>query len=119
MDEDVPLLAALGLALLQCVVGVTVSVSTRRAADGRLGRNPLVGIRTASTMRSDAAWRVGHGAAVPLADLGGLAFALSGLLALVLRRTAFPAALLGGTLVGTVLLLLAARRAVRAAAAAD
>jgi hypothetical protein len=119
MDEDVPLLAALALALLQCVVGATVSLSTRRAADGRLARNPLVGIRTASTMRSDAAWRAGHAAAVPLADLGGTAFALGGLLALVLRTTAFPAALLGGVLVGTVLLLAAARRAVRAAAAAD
>ena len=101
MDEDVPLLAALGLAVLQCVLGAAVSLTTRRAADGRLGRNALVGIRTRATMGSDAAWRDGHAAAVPLADLAGLAF------------------LLGGVLVGTALLLVGTRRAGRAAAAAD
>ena len=113
-----PLLAALGMAVLQCVLGAAASLVTRRAADGRLGRNAFAGIRTGSTLRSEAAWRAGHAAAVPLSDVAGAAFALGGLLALALRTRAFVPALLGGVCVGTVLLLLATRRAVRAAAAA-
>ena len=119
MDEDVPLLAAFGLAVLQLVAGAAVSLVTRRAADGRLRRNPLAGIRTGATLRSDAAWQSGHVAAVPWADAAGVAFAAGGLLGLALRTSAFPVALLGGVLVGTALLLTGTVRAGRAAAAAD
>ncbi|WP_169252831.1 SdpI family protein [Brevibacterium sp. 'Marine'] len=49
----------------------------------RLPRNRAIGIRTAKTMRSDAAWRAGHRATVPwLITIsiiaGGFACALSG-----------------------------------------
>jgi hypothetical protein len=40
-----------------------VAAIDRRAADGRLGRNAVAGIRTRATLRSDAAWRAGHAAA--------------------------------------------------------
>jgi SdpI/YfhL protein family len=41
----------------------------RRAATGRLVRNPRAGIRTPSTMRSDQAWVAGHRAAARQAPL--------------------------------------------------
>lgn len=119
MDDQVPLLVAAGLALLLCAAGVSAAVLTRRAADGRLGRSHLAGIRTRSTLRSDAAWRAGHAAAVPLSDLPGGAFVTSGLLSLGFRSAvAHTSVLLVGAGVGTALLLLAARRAGQAAAAA-
>jgi hypothetical protein len=120
MDDEVPLLAAAGLALLMWGAGAAVSVVARRAADGRLRVNHLAGIRTRSTMRSDAAWRAGHAAAVPLSDLSGGAFAVSGLVSLAVRSpAAYSSVLLGGVGVATVLLMLGARRAVKAADAAE
>lgn len=119
MDEEVPLLAAVALAALQFGCGALVAVVTRRAADGRLGRNHVAGIRTAATLRSDAAWREGHAAAVGLSDRAGVAFAAGGLLSLVFRAAPVAAAaLIGGVVVGTSLLLLGAQKAGRAAAAA-
>ena len=120
MDEEVPLLAAVGLALLLGAGGVLVAIVSRRAADARLGRNAYAGVRTTSTMRSDAAWRAGHAAAVPLSDSAAVVFVISGLAALLMRQSdAFPLVLIGGSVVGTALLLVAARKAVLAAAAAD
>lgn len=40
--------------------------STYLAASGKLKRNGMVGLRIPSTMASDAAWRAGHRAAVPI-----------------------------------------------------
>ena len=52
--------------LVSTVVLPAVSLPlTRRAADGRLGPNDVAGIRTRATKASDAAWRAGHGAALP------------------------------------------------------
>jgi len=120
VDDEVPLLAAVGLALLLGAGGVLVAAVSRRAADGRLGRNSYAGVRTASTMRSDAAWIAGHAAAVPLSDSAAVVFVISGLAALVIRQgNAFPLVLIGGSVLGTALLLVAARKAVLAAAAAE
>jgi hypothetical protein len=47
---------------------VFIAVASR-AANGRLARNQWVGIRTRSTMRSDAAWMAGHRAALRLTPL--------------------------------------------------
>ncbi len=60
-----------------------------RAANGRLRRNPTTGIRTPSTMRSDAAWVAGHRAALRLTPLY--------LLVLVGMLTALLAAVLGAS----------------------
>lgn len=120
MDEEVPLLAALGLGALQCMCGVAVVLVTRRAAAGRLGRNAVAGIRIASTLRSDAAWRQGHAAAVRLSDVGGAVFVLSGLLAVVSRSApVFASVLLTGVVFGSALLLAGAWRAARAAEEAE
>ena len=119
MAEEVPQLAALALAALHCSCGALVALVTRRAADGRLRRNQLAGIRTAATMRDDAAWRAGHAAAVPHSDAAGIAFGLSGLLAaLAPSAPVFAGVLLVGVTVAGALLLLGARRAVRAASTA-
>ena len=40
--------------------------STYLAASGKLRRNGMVGLRIPSTLASDAAWRAGHRAAVPI-----------------------------------------------------
>lgn len=65
MTEDalVGLVGMLGGTVL--LPAVTLPL-TRRAADGRLGLNDLAGIRTRATKSSDAAWRVGHAAALPV-----------------------------------------------------
>lgn len=120
MEEQVPGGVAVGLALLQGGCGALVSVVTRRAAAGRLRRNGWAGIRVPSTLRSENAWQRGHLAAVPLSDLAGATFAVSGLVALVARDpAAFATVLLTGTLGATALLLGGVRRAVRAARDAD
>ena len=43
-----------------------IFVVTRMGANGDVGRNRAVGIRTRATQRSDAAWRAGHAAALPV-----------------------------------------------------
>lgn len=116
MDEQVPPAAALLVGALMLLTGAAVSGLARRAADGRLRRNGVAGIRTPATLRSDDAWQAGHEAARGLSDASGALFALSGLAALVLRPAPLWAgAVLVGTVVATELLLGAARRAGAAA----
>lgn len=115
-----PLVAAVLLGLLLVLCGALVSAVSRRAADGRLGPNGLAGIRTSATLRSGAAWRAGHRAARGLSDVSGAVFAVTGLGAMGLRDAPwFAGWLLVGTLLATAVLLVAARRAVVAAAGAD
>ncbi len=47
-----------------------LAVVSALAARGRLARNFFLGIRTRTVTSSDAAWRAGHAAAVPVAWLG-------------------------------------------------
>jgi hypothetical protein len=56
-------------ALCQIVATVVLVTVNRRAADGRIPRNPSTGLRTAATMRSDRAWVAGHRAALRLTPL--------------------------------------------------
>ena len=114
-----PLVASVLAALVLVGAGLLVASVTRRAADGRLPRNVLAGLRTTATLRSDEAWRAGHAAARSASDAAGAVFALSGVGALLLRSApAFAAVVLGGTLGVLVLSVVAARRAGRAARAA-
>lgn len=73
------LIGGIGLILLGGVVwGVTAF-----GADGRLPRNGWAGIRTGATGASDAAWRAGHQAALPISRTTGVAALLIGLAMIV------------------------------------
>jgi hypothetical protein len=120
VEEQVPLTAALLVGLLCVATGAAVSGVARRAADGRLGRNAVAGIRTRATMRSDTAWRAGHAAARGLSDASAAVFALTGAGALVVRDARwFAGVVLVGMTLGAVVLLVGARRAGLAAGRAD
>ncbi|RRO18315.1 SdpI family protein [Saccharopolyspora rhizosphaerae] len=54
-----------------------------RIRSGALTRNPLAGVRTAATMRSDAAWSAGHRAAEPLMRVTARVAAIAGIATLV------------------------------------
>jgi uncharacterized membrane protein len=56
-------------AAVPIVLCVVVIATSRLAANGRLPRNQWVGIRSPSTMRSDAAWVAAHRAALRLTPL--------------------------------------------------
>ena len=115
-----PLAVALLLGRLMVGAGAVVSGVNRRAADGRLGRNAVAGIRIASTMRSDAAWRAGHAAAQGPTDASAAVFAATGLVAVLVRDAPwFAGVLLVGAHVGLGLLLVGVRRSVVAAGRAD
>jgi hypothetical protein len=68
-DHSQMIAIAATAALLLIVVDAVIILTTRRAASGRLARNQWVGIRSPSTMRSDAAWVAGHQAAQRLTPL--------------------------------------------------
>ncbi|MGB2556453.1 MULTISPECIES: SdpI family protein [Cellulosimicrobium] len=55
-------LAGAGLLLVWCA---------RATASGRIGRNQVAGIRTATTLASDDAWRTAHRTARPLSEAAG------------------------------------------------
>ena len=75
------IIAAVGLVLS----GLVQLFVTIRAADGRIGRNRLAGIRTRATMLTEDTWRSAHVAAKPLGMRAGQAFLLSGLIIPVAR----------------------------------
>jgi uncharacterized membrane protein len=52
--------------------GIIAVAVGRAAAAGRLPRNPFVGIRIPSTLRSDEAWRSGHRAAASSLTASGI-----------------------------------------------
>lgn len=120
VEEQVPVAAALLIGLLVVATGATVSVVNRRAADGRLGRNSVAGIRIRATMRSDAAWRAGHAAARRSSDAAAAVFVSTGVTAMfVWAAPWFAGVVLAGTTLGAVVLLAGVRRAVAAADGAD
>ena len=81
----------------------------RRAAQGRLGRNALAGIRTPTTLASDEAWRTVHREAAPWTFAGALAMVLGGLVAMAVDdETVVGVAAGGGAIVGVVLTLVGA-----------
>jgi hypothetical protein len=91
-----------------------------RMAEGRFTRNRWAGIRTPSTMKSDAAWLVAHEVAAPTmgtAGTLGAAGGLTGIIAVLLGAGEGVVAglILGGALLMTVLLVIATVRGARAA----
>lgn len=55
------------ISAVMALSGVLMWWLSARAASGALKRNNWAGVRVKSTMSSDAAWRVGHQAALPTA----------------------------------------------------
>ncbi len=69
--------------VIAMLVALGVAGMTFAAARGALALNPIVGIRTNATKRSDAAWKAGHSAALPFVFWGGLIVVLLGVLMLL------------------------------------
>jgi hypothetical protein len=84
------------------LIAVLTELTARATAGGDLPVNGLLGIRTAATKRSEAAWRAGHAAALPALHVTAVA-------ALVGAAVTLVVALLGPDADGvtTVVLLLA------------
>ena len=114
--------ALIGIVMSVVVLGI-LFVVTRMGASGEMGRNGAVGIRTKATKRSDAAWRAGHAAALPVVRTACLAILILDLvcLALVFLGPAGLVPWLGvipsvAILVAAVPLVLAARKGAGGAA---
>lgn len=60
----------LGLALGLLLLSGVLHYVSHATADGTIGRNALVGIRTRSTRASDRAWLVAHRMAAPWLTIG-------------------------------------------------
>lgn len=79
-------------AIVVAVVSVAVVVGVALCGAGRIGRNPLVGLRVPALFASDEAWTVGHRAGVaPTACAAVVCVALAVLIAII------PAFALAGT----------------------
>jgi uncharacterized membrane protein len=110
----------LGLTLV--VAGGALVVIGRKQQAGTLRRNWLVGLRTAQTMRSDAAWDAAHRATAGLVAAAGVVQLIAGGAVLVLRPTddgAFAAIVLGGAAATLGLVLTAGVRGDRIASRVD
>jgi hypothetical protein len=85
-------------ALCQIAANVVLISVNRRAASGRLPRNPTTGLRTPAMISSDKAWVAGHRAALRLTpvNLVVLAATLIALLAVVLFTQAMGLAMIVG-----------------------
>ncbi|WP_430331781.1 SdpI family protein [Rhodococcus sp. ACT016] len=77
---------SIGLRVALCltftIVGALIVWTARAAASGRLRRNPYVGVRTPTTMASDATWTAAHRASRPLTEIAGWLSIVAGLGAL-------------------------------------
>jgi uncharacterized membrane protein len=65
--------------------GILVVAVNEAAASGRMGINPVAGIRTRALMMSEEAWTAGHRAARIPIGLAGLVMFLAGAALLALR----------------------------------
>lgn len=105
------------LDILIVVLAVFTGVAVHLAARGRLPRNGILGIRTASVRRDDATWVRGHRAAVAptwatvciVVALSATSIAQNDASSVALTSAAV-AVLFAGTLVASVLASRAARR---------
>ena len=101
------------------VAGVLVALSGVLGWIGKLPRNRLAGVRTASTMRSERAFAVGNRVAGPAITLGGLAAVVAGLLGIFLPVGEADGTILAGVLLMAVLAIVGGILGSRAASRAD
>ncbi|QOR69578.1 SdpI family protein [Ruania alkalisoli] len=96
-EADVVALTATGV--LVVAAGLLLVVVARRAAQGRIRRNPIAGIRTAATMASDEAWLAAHREGESLTALGGWIFVATGAVTMTGARLGAEAAWLTAVLI--------------------
>lgn len=102
-------------AIVEVLSGIVLVWLAVRMWQGRVARGSAAGVRTRSTMRSDAAFKTANKAAAPFAAAGGVVLAVCGVLAAALPRHLFGAFVFGGVGVLLVLCLLGAATGARAA----
>jgi hypothetical protein len=100
--------------IFEVIAGLIIVWVAIRAWEGRLQRNRGVGVRTPSTMRSDAAFETANKAAAPLAGAGGAVLVVCGVLGAVFPRHFAGIFIFGGVGAFLVLCLLGAAIGVRA-----
>jgi protein-S-isoprenylcysteine O-methyltransferase Ste14 len=105
-------------AIAEVLAGFIVLRAAIRLRQGRVPRGSAIGVRTASTMRSDAAFEVANKAAAPWAAAGGAILAIGGVLAAVLPKDLLGIFIFGGVGVFLVLCLIGAATGVKASRSA-
>lgn len=105
-------------AIVEVLAGLVVLWVAIKQWQGRVARGSAIGVRTRSTMRSDAAFKTANKAAAPLAGVGGVILAVCGVLAAVLPRHLAGVFIFGGVGVFLLLLLLGAATGTRASRSA-
>ncbi|HUA31443.1 MAG TPA: SdpI family protein [Streptosporangiaceae bacterium] len=101
-------------AIAEVAAGLIVVWLAIRLRQGRVPRGSAVGIRTPSTMRSDAAFETANKTAAPFAGTGGAIMAAGGVLAAVMPKHVAGAFMFGGVGVFLLSILLGAATGVRA-----
>ena len=101
-------------AIAEVLADLSVVWLAIRMRQGRVTRGSAAGVRTPSTMRSDAAFETANKAAAPVTAAGGAILAVYGVLAAVMPRHLVGAFVFGGVGVFLVLCLLGAATGVRA-----
>ena len=101
--------------IVEVVAGLGMLWVAIRMRRGRIPRNSAIGVRTPSTMRSDAAFEAANKAAAPLSGAGGVVLAACGVLGAASPRHLAGAFIFGGVGAFLVLCLLGAAVGVRAA----
>lgn len=113
MDKEVVGKAVLAATMV--FAGVALVWTARATASGRLGRNPIAGVRTAVTMADDEAWLTAHQAARTPTEVAGWCAVVFGVAAALVPGMPLAASIAGiGAVVMLVLVLVGARRGVRA-----
>jgi len=102
-------------AIVEVLAGLLILWLAIRMRQGRVRRGSPAGVRTRSTMRSDAAFEVANKAAAPLTAAGGAILAICGVLGAVMPEHLVGVFTFGGVGVFLVLCLLGAMTGVRAA----
>jgi hypothetical protein len=101
-------------AIVEVLAGLLLLWLAIRMRQGRVLRGSAAGVRTPSTMRSDAAFEVANKAAAPLTGAGGAILAVCGVLAAALPKHLAGVFIFGGAGVCLVLCLVGAMAGVRA-----
>lgn len=105
-------------AIAEVAAGVIVAWLAIQMGQRRVARNWAAGVRTPSTMRSDAAFEAANKAAAPLTGAGGAVLAVCGVLAAVLPRHLAGGFIFGGVGIFLIFCVLGAAIGVRASRSA-